>query len=152
MKQILYDKFKDMSINIFCDQEKKVKLEFCFGGNTGLLTSNRPLETDLLFQFLNECEKEWNEHLKVLRSSYPSLNFFRTDQLFDLSSGIAKALKEKTLSPNMLMKLCLLSKDISFKQVYSVFDQLEVKNDEQESSPMHLIVKCVISRIHNLMR
>ena len=126
--------FKDMYINIFCDQEKKVKLEFCFGGNTGMLTSNKSLITDLkqLVEFLNQCDREWNEHLTDLRSTFPSLNFFRTDQLMDLSSGIAKALKEKTMSPNLLMKLGLISKSISIEQVFSVFEHLQVKEIPQE--------------------
>ena len=103
--------FRRVTILIYCDSSKKKKVEVDLG-TSGLLGGSLPLEIELpsLAEFLESSLMEWNQHLNELRGRYSSLNFFRTDQLVELSNSVAKCLNGENLPLHSRMILNKMSK------------------------------------------
>ena len=102
--------FSKMTIHIFCNPEKKVKVEINFGGDTGILKGHGTVQEELhcLNSYLQECLSQWRHRIDETRGKFPGLNYFRTKQLVQLSEEIAAALnsqKEISLACEMLIKL-----------------------------------------------
>ena len=67
---------KKMKVSIFCDLERKTKVEIDFNAG-GLLNGSKDLSLELpmLAEFIESCYEEWNNHLSQLRDRYPATRY-----------------------------------------------------------------------------
>ena len=91
--------FRNMIVIFYCDESRKVKTEINLG-NTGLISGEIPINLELpsLIQFFNDSYTAWKDHLHTVQSKYSALNYFRTDQLVELSKAMALILDGKEIS------------------------------------------------------
>ena len=133
--QSLYDSgcnlYRKMIIQVFCNPVRKRKVEVDFG-NGGLLFGDQDLSKELptLAAFLEKSLDDWNTHLEKLRNRFSSLNFFRTDQLVELSESIASCLYGEEMPMKSNMILSLMSKNITTAEIRQTFN--DVLNNQKE--------------------
>ena len=127
-----------MLIRVFCNAEKKRKVEVDFG-NGGLLFGEKSLVEELpaLASLLEGNLEGWSQHLKDLRNKFSALNFFRTDQLVELSETIASCLSGKEVLQSSRMLFDLMSRDISLEEISEIFST--TLKDETDSEPMEAV-------------
>ena len=130
--------YRKMLIRVFCNAEKKRKVEVDFG-NGGLLFGEKPLVEELpaLASLLEGNLEGWSQHLKDLRNKFSALNFFRTDQLVELSETIASCLSGKEVLQSSRMLFALMSRDISLEEISEIFST--TLKDETDSEPMEAV-------------
>jgi hypothetical protein len=126
--------YRKMIIKVFCNPDKKRKVEVDFG-NGGLLFGETPLFEELpaLATLLEKNLDDWSQHLKALRNKFSSLNFFRTDQLVELSETIAGCLNGKEISLSSKMLFTLMSRDITGHEISEIFSTALAKEEEPEA-------------------
>ena len=67
-----------------------------------------------MFFYFKVVLKDWSVHVRTLRDSHPSLNYYTTDQLVLLSQEMAKVVYEgSTLSVEAVMLLRLIGPGIN---------------------------------------
>ena len=130
--------YRKMIIKVFCDPDKKRKVEVDFG-NGGLLFGENPLFEELpaLATLLEKNLDDWSQHLKALRNKFSSLNFFRTDQLVELSETVAGCLNGNEISLSSKMLFALMSRDITGHEISEIFST--PLTNEEESEPMEVV-------------
>ena len=130
--------YRRMIIRVFCDPDKKRKVEVDFG-NGGLLFGENPLFEELpaLATLLEKNLDDWSQHLKALRDKFSSLNFFRTDQLVELSETIAGCLSGKDISLSSKMLFALMSRDVTSLEMSEIFST--ALNNEKLSEDMEVV-------------
>ena len=130
--------YRKMIIKVFCDPDKKRKVEVDFG-NGGLLFGENPLFEELpaLATLLEKNLDDWSQHLKALRNKFSSLNFFRTDQLVELSETIAGCLNGKEIPLTSKMLFTLMSRDITGHEISEIFSS--TLTNEEESEAMEVV-------------
>ena len=126
--------YRKMIIKVFCDPDKKRKVEVDFG-NGGLLFGETPLFEELpaLATLLEKNLDDWSQHLKALRNKFSSLNFFRTDQLVELSETIAGCLNGKEISLSSKMLFTLMSRDVTGHEISEIFSTALAQEEESEA-------------------
>ena len=130
--------YRKMIIKVFCDPDKKRKVEVDFG-NGGLLFGENPLFEELpaLATLLEKNLDDWSQHLKALRNKFSSLNFFRTDQLVELSETVAGCLNGNEIPLSSKMLFALMSRDITGHEISEIFST--PLTNEEESEAMEVV-------------